>query len=110
MSGSAIRAFSQVDRPYHTGRGCSRTKVKLFKGKVNVAGRKSEFSLYSKKLATYETGDVFDHDAAKGFILAAWTVAENAGAEAVIEGWTWFLSAGGCCGMKSKVRHEDFIA
>ena len=43
-------------------------KVKLFKGKATVAGRKSEFSLYSKKLATYETGDVFDHDAAKGFI------------------------------------------
>jgi argininosuccinate synthase len=35
---------------------------------VAVAGRKSEFSLYSKKLATYETGDQFNHDAAKGFI------------------------------------------
>src|SRR5947209_5025362 len=43
-------------------------KVKLFKGRVSVAGRKSESSLYSKKLATYETGDQFDHDAAKGFI------------------------------------------
>lgn len=43
-------------------------RVKLFKGRCNVAGRKSEFSLYSKKLATYETGDQFDHDAAKGFI------------------------------------------
>jgi argininosuccinate synthase len=43
-------------------------KVKLFKGRVAVAGRKSDFSLYSKKLATYETGDQFNHDAAKGFI------------------------------------------
>src|SRR5438270_1561340 len=43
-------------------------KVKMFKGRVSVAGRKSEFSLYSKKLATYETGDAFPHDAAKGFI------------------------------------------
>jgi argininosuccinate synthase len=43
-------------------------KVKLFRGRVSVAGRKSDFSLYSKKLATYETGDQFDHDAAKGFI------------------------------------------
>jgi len=43
-------------------------RVKLFKGRVSVAGRKSDFSLYSKKLATYETGDQFDHDAAKGFI------------------------------------------
>ncbi|MEI6687564.1 MAG: argininosuccinate synthase, partial [Planctomycetota bacterium] len=32
------------------------------------AGRKSENSLYSKNLATYEKGDQFDHDAAKGFI------------------------------------------
>src|SRR5437867_2679176 len=43
-------------------------RVKLYRGKATVVGRKSEFSLYSKKLATYETGDQFDHDAAKGFI------------------------------------------
>jgi len=44
------------------------TRVKLFKGKATVVGRKSEHSLYSKKLATYEGGDQFDHDAARGFI------------------------------------------
>jgi argininosuccinate synthase len=43
-------------------------RVKLFKGKATVVGRKSEHSLYSKKLATYEQGDQFDHEAAKGFI------------------------------------------
>jgi argininosuccinate synthase len=43
-------------------------RIKLFKGKATVVGRKSDYSLYSKKLATYETGDQFDHDAAKGFI------------------------------------------
>ena len=43
-------------------------RVKLFKGKATVVGRKSEHSLYSKQLATYETGDQFDHDAARGFI------------------------------------------
>ncbi len=43
-------------------------RVKLFKGKHTVVGRKSEHSLYSKKLATYESGDQFDHDAARGFI------------------------------------------
>ncbi|MBX9678487.1 MAG: argininosuccinate synthase [Gemmataceae bacterium] len=43
-------------------------RVKLLKGRAAVVGRKSEYSLYSKKLATYETGDMFDHDAAKGFI------------------------------------------
>src|SRR5205807_3179354 len=43
-------------------------RVKLYKGKATVVGRRSEHSLYSKKLATYETGDQFDHDAARGFI------------------------------------------
>ncbi|HLN27249.1 MAG TPA: argininosuccinate synthase [Gemmataceae bacterium] len=43
-------------------------RVKLYKGKATVVGRKSEFSLYSKRLATYETGDQFNHDAAIGFI------------------------------------------
>jgi argininosuccinate synthase len=43
-------------------------RVKLFKGKATVVGRKSEHSLYSKQLATYESGDQFDHEAAKGFI------------------------------------------
>src|SRR6516162_9004908 len=43
-------------------------RVKLYKGKATVVGRKSEHSLYSKQLATYETGDQFDHDAARGFI------------------------------------------
>jgi argininosuccinate synthase len=44
------------------------TRVKLFKGKATCMGRKSDNSLYSKKLATYETGDGFDHEAAQGFI------------------------------------------
>src|SRR5207248_4606997 len=43
-------------------------RVKLLKGKATVVGRKSEHSLYSKKLATYDHGDQFDHEAAKGFI------------------------------------------
>jgi argininosuccinate synthase len=43
-------------------------RVKLFKGQATVVGRKSDHSLYSKKLATYETGDLFDHEAAQGFI------------------------------------------
>ena len=43
-------------------------RVKLFKGRVAIAGGRSENSLYSEKLATYETGDQFDHAAAQGFI------------------------------------------
>jgi argininosuccinate synthase len=46
-------------------------RVRLFKGSATVTGRKSEYSLYSKKLATYEGeagGDQFDQAAAQGFI------------------------------------------
>jgi argininosuccinate synthase len=57
-------AFVQSNQRYVTGQ----VRVKLFKGKATVVGRKSEHSLYSKKLATYESGDTFDHEAAKGFI------------------------------------------
>lgn len=43
-------------------------KMKLYKGSAQVAGRKSKRSLYDLALATYEEGDKFSHDAAKGFI------------------------------------------
>jgi argininosuccinate synthase len=43
-------------------------RVKLFKGHAIVEGRKSEFSLYDEKLATYTSEDQFDHQAAVGFI------------------------------------------
>jgi argininosuccinate synthase len=43
-------------------------RVKLFKGKATVVGRKSDRSLYSKKLATYDEGSDYDQAAAQGFI------------------------------------------
>ncbi len=43
-------------------------RVKLSHGHCAVVGRKSEHSLYSHSLATYDTGDQFDHNAALGFI------------------------------------------
>jgi len=43
-------------------------KVKLFKGNCIVVGRKSENSLYDFKLATYDQGDTFNQNFAKGFI------------------------------------------
>lgn len=42
-------------------------RVKLFKGHAIVEGRKSEYSLYDEKLATYTIEDEFDHEAAVGF-------------------------------------------
>jgi argininosuccinate synthase len=43
-------------------------RVKLFKGKAAVVGRKSEHSLYSHSLATYEKKSDYDQAAAQGFI------------------------------------------
>ena len=43
-------------------------RVKLFKGTHSVVGRKSAHSLYTPDLATYGKEDVFDHQAAKGFV------------------------------------------
>ena len=43
-------------------------RLKLYKGNIIVAGRKSPKSLYQYELATYDKGDTFDHDAAIGFI------------------------------------------
>ena len=43
-------------------------RVKLFKGSVIIVGRKSPYSLYKQKLATYGKGDVFDQSAALGFV------------------------------------------
>src|SRR5579864_1734173 len=59
-----LAAFVASSQRFVTGQA----RVKLYKGKATVVGRKSENSLYSKKLATYEGGDQFDHEAAKGFI------------------------------------------
>src|SRR6266487_2134767 len=43
-------------------------RLKLTHGHCIVVGRKSEHSLYNLSLATYDSGDQFDHNAALGFI------------------------------------------
>ena len=43
-------------------------RMKFSRGNCAVVGRKSEYSLYDHGLATYDTGDQFDHNAALGFI------------------------------------------
>jgi len=42
--------------------------LELFKGTIKTLARASDFSLYSKKLATYTIEDTFDHEASGGFI------------------------------------------
>ncbi|SDO99716.1 argininosuccinate synthase [Litchfieldia salsa] len=60
----ALTAF--LDETQKTVTGVVR--VKLFKGHAIVEGRKSDYSLYNEKLATYTSDDEFDHNAAVGFI------------------------------------------
>jgi argininosuccinate synthase len=43
-------------------------KIKLYKGGLRIAGRKSPYSLYDPELATYTEDDKFDHKASEGFI------------------------------------------
>jgi argininosuccinate synthase len=43
-------------------------RLKLIPWRCMTIGRKSEHSLYNHALATYESGDQFDHTAAPGFI------------------------------------------
>lgn len=43
-------------------------RVKLYKGTCKVVGRKSKFSRYKEKMATYAEGDIFDQSLAEGFI------------------------------------------
>ncbi len=45
-----------------------RVRLKLYKGNVIVAGRKSNASLYDPKLATFEQDDVYHQADAEGFI------------------------------------------
>jgi argininosuccinate synthase len=60
----ALKAFLQETQKFVTGT----VRVKLFKGHAIVEGRKSKYSLYNEKLATYTVEDEFDHEAAVGFI------------------------------------------
>ena len=43
-------------------------KLKLFKGNIIVAGKKSKFSLYREDFATFGQEDVYDQSDAEGFI------------------------------------------
>jgi len=43
-------------------------RLKLYNGSLRVVGRKSKYSLYSHKVATYGKGSTFDQKLAKGFV------------------------------------------
>jgi len=59
-----LAAYVQSTQRFVTGS----IRLKLWKGASMVVGRKSPYSLYSFKLATYDKGDIFDPSYAVGFI------------------------------------------
>ncbi|MBQ0000746.1 MAG: argininosuccinate synthase [Clostridiales bacterium] len=60
----ALRAFVSSTQQYVTGE----VKFKLYKGNIMRAGTTSPYSLYSESLASFTTGDMYDHHDATGFI------------------------------------------
>ncbi len=60
----AIQAFVESTQKYVTGE----VKFKLYKGNIIKAGTTSPYSLYSESLASFTTGELYDHHDADGFI------------------------------------------
>ena len=60
----AIQAFVESTQEYVTGE----VKLKLYKGNIIKAGTVSPYSLYNESLASFTTGDLYDHHDADGFI------------------------------------------
>ncbi len=60
----AVQAFIESTQRYVTGE----VKFKLYKGNIIKAGTTSPYSLYNESIASFTTGDLYDHHDAEGFI------------------------------------------
>ncbi len=60
----AVKAFVKSTQEYVTGE----VKFKLYKGNIIKAGSYSPYSLYSEQLASFTTGELYNHKDADGFI------------------------------------------
>lgn len=60
----AVQAFIESTQECVTGE----VKFKLYKGNIIKAGTTSPYSLYSESLASFTTGELYDHHDAEGFI------------------------------------------
>ncbi len=60
----ALQAFVTSTQEYVTGE----VKFKLYKGNIIKAGTTSPYSMYSESLASFTTGELYDHQDAEGFI------------------------------------------
>ena len=60
----SLQAFIEKTQERVTGE----VKFKLYKGNIIKAGTTSPYSMYSEELASFTTGDLYDHKDAEGFI------------------------------------------
>ena len=60
----ALQAFVEKTQEYVTGE----VKFRLYKGNIIKAGTTSPYSLYNESIASFKTGDMYDHHDADGFI------------------------------------------
>jgi argininosuccinate synthase len=60
----AETAFFTKTQEYVTGQ----VTLKLYKGNIIKAGTTSPYSLYNESIASFKTGDLYDHHDAEGFI------------------------------------------
>jgi argininosuccinate synthase len=60
----AYQAFVDVTQEYVTGE----VKLKLYKGNIIKQGTTSPYSLYNESIASFTTGDLYNHQDAEGFI------------------------------------------
>ena len=60
----AEQAFIEETQKYVTGE----VKFKLYKGNIIKAGTTSPYTLYNESIASFTTGDLYDHHDAEGFI------------------------------------------
>ncbi|MDR0956945.1 MAG: argininosuccinate synthase [Endomicrobium sp.] len=60
----ALDAFINSTQKYVSGS----IKLKLYKGNITIVSRDAKYSLYLKKLATFEDDEIYNHKDAEGFI------------------------------------------
>lgn len=60
----AYQAFVESTQEYVTGE----VKLKLYKGNIIKQGTASPYSLYNESIASFTTGDLYNHKDAEGFI------------------------------------------
>ncbi len=60
----ALQAFIESTQRYVTGT----VKLALYKGNIIKAGTTSPYSMYNESIASFKTGDQYDHHDAAGFI------------------------------------------